>query len=120
MQSSELKNIFESNWVITHIDVMERKGKIDSLENPGGKELMKKFGGQKAGLPFCVFLDKNGKKIANTNVLPDKSNIGYPGAQEEIDLFSKLLKKTSKKITDKQLAEISDYFFKNAPKPDAH
>lgn len=120
MQSNELKKTFESNWVITHIDVLERKGKIDSLENPGGQELMKKFGGEKAGLPFCAFLDKNGKKIANSMVMPDKSNIGYPGAPEEIELFGKLLKKTSKKITDKQLAEISDYFTKNAPKPDAH
>ncbi len=116
MQSTELKKIFDDNWVITHIDVMERKGKIDSLENPGGQAIMKKYGGEKAGLPFCAFVDKNGKKIANTMVMPDKSNIGYPGSKEEIEIFGKLLKSASKRITEKQIAQITDYFTKNAPK----
>lgn len=115
-ESAELKSIFKDNWVITHLDVMERKGKIDSLENPGGQALMKKYGGEKAGLPFIAFLDKNGKKIANTMAMPDKSNIGYPGSKEEIEIFGKVLKSASKKITDKQIAEIKDYLTKNAPK----
>jgi len=116
MQSPELKKIFNDNWVVTHIDVQERKGKIDSLENPGGQDMMKKFGGEKSGLPFCVFLDKSGKMIGNTNVMPDNSNIGYPGSKEEIALFTDLLKRTTKKMSDEQLAEIIDYFIKNAPK----
>ena len=116
INSPELKKIFNDNWVITHIDVLERSGKIDSLENPGGQEMMKKYGGEKAGLPFCVFVDKAGKMITSSNAMPDNSNIGYPGAKEEIALFADVLKRSSKKINDQQLTTIIDYFVKNAPK----
>lgn len=116
MQSPELKQIFEENFVITHLDVLERKGKIDSLENAGGQDLMKTYGGEKAGLPFCVIVDKSGKMIANSNAMPDKSNIGYPGSKEEVDLFVKLLKSGSKKLSKEKAAKITDYFIKNAPK----
>jgi thioredoxin-related protein len=119
IESPELKNIFNNNWAIARIDVMERKGKIDSLENPGGKALMKKYGGEKAGLPFYVFVDGKGRKITSSLAMPDKSNIGYPGANEEIDIFGKVLKSASKKITDKQIAEIKDYLIKHAPKQNA-
>lgn len=116
MQSPELKQIFEENFVITHLDVLERKGKIDSLENAGGQDLMKTYGGEKAGLPFCVIVDKSGKMIANSNAMPEKSNIGYPGSKEEVDLFVKLLKSGSKKLSKEKAAKITDYFIKNAPK----
>ena len=116
ISSPELSGIFKDNWVVTYVDVLERGGKVDSLENPGGKEIMKKYGGENAGLPFCVFINKSGKLIGNTNVMPDKTNIGYPGAKDEISLFVGLLKKASKKLTDKQKAVITDYLVKNAPK----
>ncbi len=114
--SPELKDIFKDNWVVTYLDVMERGGKIDSLENPGGKEIMKKYGGENAGLPFCAFVDKSGKLIANSNVMPDKTNIGYPGAPDEIVRFTDLLKKSSKKFTEMQRTAILNYLIKNAPK----
>jgi len=115
LNSADLKKVFEENYSIAYLDVMERGGKIDSLENPGGKEIMKKYGGEKAGLPFIVFVDKKGKLLANSNVMNGNANIGYPGSKEEVDAFCKLLKKTSKKITSKQLKEVRDYLIKNAP-----
>ena len=66
--SDELKKIFDNNFVITHIDVLEREDKIEQLENPGGKEIMAKFGGEKSGLPFYVFLDSKGKVISRTGL----------------------------------------------------
>jgi thioredoxin-related protein len=116
ISSPELSVIFKDNWVVTYVDVLERGGKVDSLENPGGKEIMKKYGGENAGLPFCVFIDKSGKLIGNSNIMPDKTNIGYPGAKDEVALFTGLLKKASKKLTNKQKTVITNYFVKNAPK----
>lgn len=115
MESPELKGIFEKNYVITRIDVLERGTKVDSLENPGGKEFLKKIGGEKSGLPFFVFFDKKGKQIADSKIIKGE-NIGYPGAPEEIDAFVALLKKTGKHFSSADLATVADYFKKNAPK----
>lgn len=116
MNSADLKKNFEDNFVITHLDVQERGNKVDSLENPGGNEIMKKFGGEKSGLPFYVFLDKEGKMLANSNVM-NNENIGYPGATDEIEAFVKLIKANSKKMSDDEAKLITEYFVKNAPKP---
>jgi thioredoxin-related protein len=115
--SDELKKIFENNFIIAHLDVLEREEKIAELENPGGREVMKKFGGEKSGLPFYVFLDSKGNKIADSNVMTENSNIGYPGAPEEIDAFIKIVKKSGKNLTKKNLEKIGKYLTDNAPKP---
>jgi thioredoxin-related protein len=116
IQSDELKKIFEDNFVITHLDVLERGDKIAVLENPGGKEIMAKLGGEKSGLPFYVWLNAKGEKLANSNVMSENMNIGYPGSAEEIAAFGKLLKSSAKHMDDKQLETILDYLKKNAPK----
>ena len=119
MNSDELKKIFEDNYVITHLDVLERNEKIDLLENPGGKKFMAKLGGEKSGLPFYAFLDSDGKMISNSNVMDKESNIGYPGSEEEIETFGKLLKSSAKNLSDEQFTTIVDYLKANAPKPRA-
>lgn len=116
MTSDDLKKIFEDHFIITHLDVMERNEKIDLLENPGGKEIMKKMGGEKSGLPFYAFLDSKGNKLADSNVMAENQNIGYPGAKEEIEAFTGLLKKASSTISEKELTAVADYLVKNAPK----
>jgi hypothetical protein len=95
---------------------MEHDEKVAELENPGGQELMKKFGGEKSGLPFYVFLDSKGNKIADSNVMPKNSNIGYPGSSEEIDTFVKIVKKSVKHINKKDISTIEEYLKTNAPK----
>ena len=77
---------------------------------------MAKLGGEKSGLPFYVWLNAKGKKLANSNVMSENSNIGYPGSAEEIEAFGKLLKSSAKNMNDKQLETILDYLKKNAPK----
>jgi thioredoxin-related protein len=116
MESPELKILFSNNFVVTHLDVLEQKEKIKTFENAGGKEMMEKFGGAQSGLPFYVFLDSKGNKIADSNVMPKNGNIGYPGSGDEIAAFAGLLKKSSKKITDEQIKTITEYLTKNAPK----
>ena len=115
--SDELKKIFEDNFVITHIDVLERDEKIEQLENPGGRDIMTKFGGENSGLPFYVFLDAKANKITDSNVMPENSNIGYPSAPEEIEAFMKIVKKSSKHLNEENVASIAEYLKTNAPKP---
>ncbi len=118
MQSEELKKIFEDNFIITHLDVGENDiDKIEKIENPGGNALMKELGGEKSGLPFYSFLDKEGKTLANSNVMEKDGNIGYPGILEEINAFMKIVKIGAPKMSDDQFNTILAYLKKNAPKP---
>jgi hypothetical protein len=115
LESTSVKKIIEKHYVVTRLDVLERGDKKQTHENPGGTEILNKFGGENSGLPFLAFLNADGKMIANSNVMPGDQNIGYPGAKEEISAFIKLLKKTARRMTGKQTAIISDYLIKNAP-----
>jgi thioredoxin-related protein len=115
LESPEIKPIIDKNYIIARLDVQERGDKIQAHENPGGKEILANFGGTQSGLPFIVFLNKKGKMIANSNVMPNNQNIGYPGSKEEVAAFIKLLKQTALYMTDKQREVISEYLEKNEP-----
>ncbi|MEJ2614331.1 MAG: thioredoxin family protein [Ignavibacteriaceae bacterium] len=116
LNSPELKKIINDHFVIAYIDVLERKEKKEELENPGGENIMNDLGGKNAGLPFYVFLNSKGKKIANSNAMPKDQNIGYPASNSEITAFTSLLKKSSNRLTDKQINAVKDYLKKAAPK----
>ncbi len=47
------KKMFDDNYVIAYLDVMEQKEK-QNLENPGSMEVMKKYEGDKSGLPIWL------------------------------------------------------------------
>ncbi len=116
LEHPEIKGVIEEHYVVTHLDIMEmQKGKKDSLENPGGVEIAKKLGGEKSGLPFFAFLDGNGTKLADSNIMPKGENIGYPAAKEEIVEFGKLLEKTAPRMSEKDRGRIIAYFEKNSP-----
>jgi thioredoxin-related protein len=115
LDNPEIKPLIDKNYVVAMIDVKERGDKIQTHENSGGKEILANFGGTQSGLPFIVFLNKKGKMIANSNMMPKNQNIGYPGSKEEIAAFIKLLKQTAPHMTDKQRTVISKYLEKNAP-----
>ena len=117
LETPEVKKIIEDNYVVARLDVLENEDKAAELENPGGKNIMVKLGGENSGLPFYAFLDGNGNKLTNSNVMPKDMNIGYPGSPEELDAFKSLLQKTSKKITDNDYALIIDTIKKNLPPP---
>ena len=113
-----LKKFFDDNYVIARLDVMERKGKED-LENPGSLAFMTKYKGEKAGLPFWFISDASGKKLADSQIRPAGAaldtygeNVGCPAADNEVAFFAQILKNTSK-LTDKEIAMISERFAKN-------
>jgi hypothetical protein len=100
---------------VIHLDVQEQ-GEKKALENPDGQKRMAAYGGEHSGLPFYVFLDAKGKKIADSNVMPGDQNIGYPAAPEEIAAFEKLLQQTAPRLTEEQRGQIGAYLQKHAPK----
>lgn len=119
MNKPEFKKMFEDNYVILNLDVMENGDKVATLENPGGKEYMAKLGGEKSGLPYYVWLDDKGEKLADSNAMPKDANIGYPGSPEEIETFMGLIKKTAPHWSDANQKKLHDYLVANAPKPAA-
>ena len=116
INDTAVKPLIDENYILTLLDVQERGDKIQTFENPGGQNLMSGYGGGHAGLPFFVFLDKHGKVIANSNAMPKKQNIGYPGSIEEITAFVNLLKETAPHLTGNQREIIQNYFEVHAPK----
>jgi thioredoxin-related protein len=116
MALPEFKKMFEAHYQIVTLDVQEQGEKKAKLENPGGVEVMKEWGGEKSGLPFYVFLDDKGKRLANSNALPKEQNIGYPAAPEEIEAFMELIKKTAPRWKEADRAKLRAYLVENAPK----
>jgi thioredoxin-related protein len=115
------KKMFEDNFVIVHLDVNEND-KNKNLENPGADVYMKKFGGEKAGLPFFVVTDEHGELIADSYIRGNNvkmgdpgQNMGCPATAEEVAGFCKILQTTSH-LTEAQLKIITKVFRKNEQK----
>jgi thioredoxin-related protein len=117
MNDEACKTLFEKNYVINHIVVLESKEK-ENLNNPGSMDMMKLYKGDKGGIPFWLIFDENGKLLTDSKsraegVLLDDSgnNIGCPSTDKEIADFIFKLKKTSK-LKDAELEIISTVFKK--------
>jgi thiol-disulfide isomerase/thioredoxin len=117
-----LNKMFTDNYVIAYLDVMEQPAK-KNLENPGSLELMTKYKGEKAGLPFWFITDAKGKELADSQVRPAGAgfdtygkSVGCPAEADEVAFFTGILKSTSK-LTNADLAMISERFAKNKPAP---
>ena len=120
MNEGSCKKLFNDNYIIVHLTVEESKDKKE-LENAGADMLKKKFHGEQAGLPFWVVLDKDGNLLADSyirkaDISKDQpgDNIGCPASEEEVKVFTEILKTTSS-LTDKQLTIIAETFRKNKP-----
>ncbi|MCI0489158.1 MAG: thioredoxin family protein [Blastocatellia bacterium] len=115
LRSPEAGKLMADNYVTVSLTVMERPDKKD-MENPGAGELMREMGGAAAGIPFYFFLDKEGKKLANSMAMPDGGNIGHPANAQEIKAFAGLIERTAPHMTSEQRARIIDYLTKSAPR----
>jgi thiol:disulfide interchange protein len=102
------KTIISANYVVVNLTVQERDDK-KALENAGGMEAMTRWGGAKSGLPFYVFLSGEGKKIGDSNAMPDGTNVGFPGNPTEIQVFVGLLDRTAPRLGKDQRAAVVDY-----------
>jgi hypothetical protein len=92
----------EKYFVVVRVDVQEAKEK-ESLNTPGGEELLARVGGSKEGVPFFAFLDRSGEMIGNS-IAPaaegrKAGNIGHPYEPHEVDWFMVLLSKAAPGMT---------------------
>ena len=87
--------------------VLESKDK-KMLENPGGAELMKGWGGT-GGIPFYVFLDHTGAVLSDANNMPNGGNIGYPANPAEVKAFAGVLARGVPKMPTDVQAKILAY-----------
>lgn len=118
MKDPSIEKYFNSNYIIEHLVVLERKGN-SHLENPGSEGLLNKHGGKGQGIPYYLIFDSEGNLLADSKMIKDKpvlkgegSNIGCPGTGDEIDAFTYKLKETSN-LTDKELLAIAERFKQN-------
>jgi thioredoxin-related protein len=109
INDSTTKKYFNDNFIIVHLTVQEIE-KNKKLENSGAVEFLAKYKGEKAGLPFFLILDKQGKLIGDSFL--NNENIGCPAKEKEVDYFISLLKKSSK-INEEGLVIITKRFRKN-------
>jgi thioredoxin-related protein len=118
MKDESCSKFFEANYVTVHLTVEENAAN-KNLENPGGDAVKSKYHGDKAGLPFWVILDKDGKLLGDSYIRKAGvfineagENIGCPASEEEVAAFINLLKKTSK-ITEEESKSITKRFKQN-------
>ncbi|MFD2567563.1 thioredoxin family protein [Pseudotenacibaculum haliotis] len=92
MKAESTKKFFQDNFVSVPVVVFESQ-KNKNLENPGSEDLVKKYKGEKAGLPFWVILDSDLNLITDS-FDPSGQNLGCPASKQEVKEFVKKLKKT--------------------------
>jgi len=115
MNSAACKALFDKNYVIEHLTVMESENK-KGFENPGAKDLLKKLHGGDS-IPFWMIYDEKGNLLADCLMKPDDAqpdvtgdNIGCPSTKDEVAFFIKVLKKTSS-LNASELAVIEKTFW---------
>jgi hypothetical protein len=106
--SAEVGPILAKHFVLTALTVDESADK-KALENAGAAAYRDSLGAANAGLPYFAFLDAAGKKLGDSNSMPDGSNIGYPGNPKEDDAFMALLAEVSPSLTAAERATIAAY-----------
>jgi thioredoxin-related protein len=108
MKADGTKKFFEDNFVTVPIVVFESPNK-KKLENPGSKALIKKYKGEKAGLPFWVILDSD-LKVMTTSFDSTGQNLGGASSKLEVRRFIKKLKKSVATFTKADAANIKKQF----------
>ena len=108
VHAAETRAIVSANYVVVNLTVQERDDK-KALENPGGAELMAGWGGAESGLPFYVFLNGAGKKLADSNAMPDGTNVGFPGNANELQVFIRLIDTTAPRLAKADRAKLVSY-----------
>jgi thiol:disulfide interchange protein len=110
--------IMAANYVTVSLITQETPANR-TLENPGSAAMLSAMGGAAAGLPFFFVLDSTGKKIADSNIMPDGSNVGFPAQREEVAAFDQFLARTAPRITPAERVRIRAYLDRSAGRPDS-
>jgi uncharacterized protein YyaL (SSP411 family) len=108
VQSADAGAVMRKHFVVVKFTVQESPDKR-ALNTPGAQTLMNEWGGAESGLPFYVFLDPKGGKLADSNAMPTGANVGYPATPLEIQSFSRLLEKAAPRMTADERERITQY-----------
>lgn len=111
VKSPEVGALVQANYVIVNLTVREEDEK-KALENPGGAAALQQWGGT-GSIPFYVFIDATGKKIGDSNAMPDGGNIGFPAKPDEVEAFMRVIDKTARHLTAADRSRILDYLNKS-------
>ncbi len=118
VHSADAGPVLARQFVVVNLIVRERDGK-QVLEHPGGNALMDQWGGAMSGLPFYVFVNAAGQKLADSNAMPDGSNIGFPAVPAEIRAFIGLMRRAVPTLTPADQAVLDSYLVRVMPTPAA-
>lgn len=110
--------IMAAHYLVVHLVTQEKPAK-KALENPGSEAMLTAMGGKESGLPFLVALDSSGKRIANSNLMPHGSNIGFPVAPAEVTAFDRFLLQTAPRISPAERTQIRAYLERDAGRADS-
>ena len=72
--------------------------KIEADRMVGGKEILKRYQANEAGIPWFVFLDAEGKAVVTSD--SPKGNVGFPATPHEIAYFRAVLEQSRRKLSD--------------------
>jgi hypothetical protein len=105
------------NFVIVPLVIDEMAPEMIARNNPGADTLIDRYypKAHEGGIPFYAILDANGRVIGTSYELPDRSNIGHPNTDPEIEAFDKLLARVRPTITQAQRAQIKTYLIGMRP-----
>lgn len=116
MNDPVCKKIFDDNFVVRHLTVMEYEDRKKD-ENPGALEILEKHNGKDSGIPFWLIFDASGNLLAasrgpNPRKANKIGNIGCPAEPYEVEHFIRVLKRAG--ISDaRQLDIVRQRFLKN-------
>lgn len=102
--------IMAAHFVVVSLTVLESPPKV-ALENPGGRELGQQHGWNtvSSGVPFFFMLSSAGKKLGDSNAMPNGGNIGYPETVAEVEAFNTLLTTTAPRMSPAERARIRQF-----------
>ena len=105
--------VIAAHYVVASIVAMETPANR-ARENPGSDRMLSRMSGVVSGVPFFVALDSSGKKIADSRLMPNGGNVGFPVAPEEIVAFDDFLVRTARGITVLERLQIRGYLYRTA------
>jgi thiol-disulfide isomerase/thioredoxin len=97
MATPAVRDLLAKDFVVT---------KIDNDRMKGGTDIFNKYCKTPGGIPWFVFLDKEGTVLATSDA--PKGNIGFPATPEEIDWFAGMLARARQRMTDADIAAVRE------------
>lgn len=103
--------IMQKYFVIVGMTALEFPP-MDSLNPPGSLLLAKEMGADlenSTGIPYFFMMSGDGKRLGDSQSMPDSSNIGHPESALEVQSFGKLLQRTTPRMTADERAVVTKF-----------